>query len=99
MGSTVSDILLISAPPQIPLLLPHCPLQNLGLTGPCLREAWRYTGPFTRIARFRGMFPGFGIASVAFGIYLGYEYLFLKDEHGHGHGDGRQGEPGTREGH
>ncbi|KAI9824741.1 MAG: hypothetical protein M1832_001567 [Thelocarpon impressellum] len=47
-------------------------------------EAWRYTGPFTRFNRFRGSFPGLGIATVAFAAYLGYEYMFLKPEHGHG---------------
>ena len=52
------------------------------------REAWRYTGPFTRRNRFRGMFPGFGIATVAFAAYCGYEYMFLNDNH---HGDGGHG--------
>ena len=35
------------------------------------------------------MFPGFGIAAVAFAAYCGYEYMFLNDNHhgssGHGH--------------
>ena len=58
-------------------------------------EAWRYTGPFTRFNRFRGSFPGLGIATVAFAAYCGYEYLFLTDRH-HAHtgsdsqGDGHQ---------
>ena len=47
-------------------------------------EAWRYTGPFTRMNRFRGMFPGFGIAAVAFAGYMVYEQLFLTSSHGHG---------------
>lgn len=50
-------------------------------------EKWRYTGLFSRWNRLKGAFPGFGIASVAFAGYCGYEYLFLKDEHheeGHG---------------
>ncbi|KAI5864644.1 NADH-ubiquinone oxidoreductase B12 subunit family-domain-containing protein [Durotheca rogersii] len=51
-------------------------------------EAWRYQGPFTRWNRFRGAFPGLGIATVAFALYLGYEQLFLKDAHHHGDGDG-----------
>jgi len=53
-------------------------------------EAWRYTGPFTRLNRFKGSFPGLGIATVAFAAYCGYEYLFLKDDHHAkgGHGDG-----------
>ncbi|KAF2861948.1 hypothetical protein K470DRAFT_229598 [Piedraia hortae CBS 480.64] len=47
-------------------------------------EAWRYTGPFTRMNRFRGLFPGFGIASVAFAGYLVYEGLYMDDPHEHG---------------
>ena len=52
-------------------------------------EAWRYSGPFTRWNRFKGAFPGFGIAVVAFTGYVAFEALFLKDSHGHGdeHGD------------
>ncbi|KAF2262062.1 hypothetical protein CC78DRAFT_535121 [Lojkania enalia] len=46
-------------------------------------EAWRYTGPFTRWNRFKGAFPGLGIATVAFAGYLVAEQLFFKDEHGH----------------
>lgn len=46
-------------------------------------EAWRHTGPFTRFQRFRSAFPGLGIATVAFAIYLGYEQAFAKDEHAH----------------
>ncbi|KZF19098.1 hypothetical protein L228DRAFT_224787 [Xylona heveae TC161] len=47
-------------------------------------EQWRYTGPFSRWNRFKGSFPGLGIATVAFAVYCGYEYLFLKDDHAHG---------------
>ncbi|KAI0194968.1 NADH-ubiquinone oxidoreductase B12 subunit family-domain-containing protein [Astrocystis sublimbata] len=47
-------------------------------------EAWRYTGIFTRWNRFKGAFPGLGIATVAFAVYLGYEQMFLQDDH---HGD------------
>ncbi len=54
-------------------------------------EAWRYTGPFTRWNRFKGAFPGLGIATVAFAAYCGYEYLFLNDDH-HGHGEASHGE-------
>ncbi|KAF3930022.1 hypothetical protein ABW19_dt0200950 [Dactylella cylindrospora] len=57
------------------------------------REAWRYTGPFTRANRFRGLFPGFGIATVAFAIYCGVEYfVFPPESHGHesGHGHGEE---------
>lgn len=57
------------------------------LTQVSCREAWRYTGPFTRYNRFKRAFPGLGIATVAFAGYLVYEAVFLKDEH-HGHGEG-----------
>jgi len=52
-------------------------------------EAWRYSGPFSRWNRFKGSFPGLGIATVAFAAYCGYEYMFLKSDHGHegGHGE------------
>ncbi|WPG97315.1 NADH-ubiquinone oxidoreductase B12 subunit family-domain-containing protein [Acrodontium crateriforme] len=50
-------------------------------------EAWRSTGPFTRGKRLRGMFPGFGIATVAFAGYMVYEQFFLAPA-SHGHGDG-----------
>jgi NADH dehydrogenase (ubiquinone) 1 beta subcomplex subunit 3 len=46
-------------------------------------EQWRYTGPFTRFNRFKGSFPGLGIATVAFAGYLVAEQLFFKDEGGH----------------
>lgn len=57
-------------------------------------EAWRYTGPFSRWNRFKGSFPGLGIATVAFAGYLAYEAVFVKDEHGHGeigHGSDHHG--------
>ena len=43
---------------------------------------------FSRWNRFKGAFPGLGIATVAFVAYLGYEQMFLKDEHHHGDGHG-----------
>ncbi|KAI5790248.1 hypothetical protein EDC01DRAFT_658160 [Geopyxis carbonaria] len=46
-------------------------------------ETWRHTGPFTRWNRFKGAFPGLGIATVAFAGYCVYEQLFLKDDHHH----------------
>jgi NADH dehydrogenase (ubiquinone) 1 beta subcomplex subunit 3 len=51
-------------------------------------EQWRYTGPFSRWNRFKGSFPGLGIATVAFGVYLVAEQLFFKEEHGHHSADG-----------
>ena len=53
-----------------------------------VREAWRYSGPFTRWNRFKGSFPGLGIATVAFAVYCGYEYMFLQEDvHAEGHGE------------
>ncbi|KAF2679597.1 hypothetical protein K458DRAFT_393722 [Lentithecium fluviatile CBS 122367] len=49
-------------------------------------EAWRYTGPFTRWNRFKGAFPGLGIATVAFATYCVAEALFFPDTH-HEHHD------------
>jgi NADH dehydrogenase (ubiquinone) 1 beta subcomplex subunit 3 len=46
-------------------------------------EQWRYTGPFTRFNRFKGSFPGLGIATVAFAGYLAAEQFLWKDEHAH----------------
>ncbi|KAK9447212.1 NADH dehydrogenase 1 beta subcomplex subunit 3 [Limtongia smithiae] len=37
------------------------------------REAWRYTGQFSRFNRLKGMFPGFGVGAGAFVLYLVYE--------------------------
>ncbi|KAI1815300.1 NADH-ubiquinone oxidoreductase B12 subunit family-domain-containing protein [Poronia punctata] len=47
-------------------------------------EAWRYTGTFSRWNRFKNAFPGLGIATVAFAVYLGYEHFTATDDH---HGD------------
>ncbi|KAL9082253.1 MAG: hypothetical protein Q9159_006566 [Coniocarpon cinnabarinum] len=46
-------------------------------------EAWRYTGPFTRRNRLRGLFPGFGWGAGAFAVYLAYEAIFLRDTRNH----------------
>ena len=54
-------------------------------------EAWRYTGPFTRYQRFRGLFPGFGIGLAAFAGYMVYEQVFMSSGHAHaevGHEEG-----------
>ncbi len=53
-------------------------------------EAWRYTGPFSRWNRFKGLFPGFGIGLAAFGAYLAYEQMFAQPSHGHGEGHGEE---------
>ncbi len=60
------------------------------LTYVTYREAWRYSGPFTRWNRFKGAFPGFGIAAVAFAGYCVYEAIFLKPAHDHGEGHGEE---------
>lgn len=49
-------------------------------------EAWRYTGPFSRWNRFKGLFPGLGTATVLFAGYLAYEQVFFSKDHEHGHG-------------
>jgi NADH dehydrogenase (ubiquinone) 1 beta subcomplex subunit 3 len=51
-------------------------------------EAWRYTGRFSRLNRFRNALPGFGIATVAFAGYCLYEHFFMQDDHHHGGGHG-----------
>lgn len=47
------------------------------------REAWRKHPIFSKGANFRTMFPGLGIATVAFIAYCGYEAVFLKDKKHH----------------
>ena len=66
---------------------------NLARLITLFREAWRYTGPFTRYNRFKGVFPGLGTATVAFAAYCAYEALFMKeDHHGHETGHGNEGQ-------
>ena len=43
-------------------------------------EAWRYTGPFSRANRFKGSFPGFGIAVVAFTAYVVADNMLAKTQ-------------------
>ncbi|KAI8584712.1 hypothetical protein K450DRAFT_217639 [Umbelopsis ramanniana AG] len=45
------------------------------------REAWRKNPIFSNRAMVRNMFPGLGIATVAFTIYCGYDWAFGKKEH------------------
>ncbi|KAL6018066.1 hypothetical protein ACNR91_001507 [Candidozyma auris] len=47
------------------------------------RDAWRYEGQFSRINRFKSAFPGLGIATVAFSVYLVYDKLIKKPEQNH----------------
>ncbi|KAJ4302867.1 hypothetical protein N0V90_001758 [Kalmusia sp. IMI 367209] len=51
-------------------------------------EQWRYTGPFSRWNRFKGAFPGLGIATVAFAGYCVVEAVFFKDDHHEHHEEG-----------
>ncbi|OAD76240.1 hypothetical protein PHYBLDRAFT_95644, partial [Phycomyces blakesleeanus NRRL 1555(-)] len=44
------------------------------------REAWRKHPIFSKTAGLRTLFPGLGIATVAFAAYCGYEAVFLKDK-------------------
>lgn len=68
---------------------PFVPHWSFSVANIPFSEAWRYTGPFTRWNRFKGAFPGFGIAAVAFGVYVVAEQMFFKDDHhGEGHGEG-----------
>lgn len=50
-------------------------------------EAWRYTGPFSRANRFKGSFPGFGIALGAFAVYVAYDKLIADHGHHDHHGE------------
>ena len=49
------------------------------------RDAWRYKGIFSTWERFRPKhtFPGLGIGTGAFIIYLAADYLLAKPSHGH----------------
>ncbi|KAG0169386.1 hypothetical protein DFQ28_003694 [Apophysomyces sp. BC1034] len=47
------------------------------------REAWRKHPLFSKTSNFKTMFPGLGIATVAFTAYCGFEYFFLKDKKHH----------------
>lgn len=54
------------------------------ITNYICREAWRYEGPFNgRTLRWKGTFPGLGIATVAFGVYLAYDTFVAKHEEEH----------------
>ncbi|KAJ2462080.1 hypothetical protein GGI03_004703, partial [Coemansia sp. RSA 2337] len=39
------------------------------------REAWRNHPSFSKMSQLRGMFPGFGIATGLFAIYLAYDHF------------------------
>ncbi|KAI9692031.1 MAG: hypothetical protein M1820_009606 [Bogoriella megaspora] len=50
-------------------------------------EQWRYGGPFSRWSRFNRAFPGLGLATGAFIIYLAYDAVLAKPAHGHEEGE------------
>ncbi|KAJ2691838.1 hypothetical protein H4R19_006276 [Coemansia spiralis] len=39
------------------------------------REAWRNHPTFSKMSQLRGMFPGLGIATGLFAVYLAYEHF------------------------
>ncbi|KAK9382826.1 NADH dehydrogenase 1 beta subcomplex subunit 3 [Kockiozyma suomiensis] len=46
------------------------------------REAWRYTGQFSRFNRLKGMFPGLGLGTGLFVAYCAYEqFIGFGDSH------------------
>lgn len=46
------------------------------------REAWRHSPTFGNLRQIGKMFPGFGLAVVAFGAYLAYDSM-AGEEHAH----------------
>jgi len=84
-------------PTEVKIAIPNpsCPFRRslttsrLNLRGPAndpwaKREAWRHSPEFSKIRQVSRMFPGFGLAVVAFGAYLAYEKL-AGDANEHGH--------------
>jgi NADH dehydrogenase (ubiquinone) 1 beta subcomplex subunit 3 len=47
------------------------------------REAWRKQPFFSKANTIKGMFPGLGIATVAFAIYCGVEYAITPKDDAH----------------
>jgi NADH dehydrogenase (ubiquinone) 1 beta subcomplex subunit 3 len=47
------------------------------------REAWRKSPVFSNRVMFRSLFPGFGIAVVAFTAYVAVDNLFLSKKESH----------------
>ena len=42
------------------------------------RDAWRYDTFFSTKRRLAAMFPGLGIATVAFGVYVAYDQWYTR---------------------
>lgn len=49
------------------------------------REAWRHSPVFGQLRQVSRMFPGLGLAIVAFGAYLAWEQIGGDKEHEHHH--------------
>ncbi|KAJ2726150.1 hypothetical protein GGI07_000789 [Coemansia sp. Benny D115] len=47
------------------------------------REAWRDHPSFSKMAQLRGMFPGLGIATGLFAVYLAYDHFAGKSHKHH----------------
>lgn len=76
------QVLLGQARPVGSIVSRHRPWKLIPFTDDS-SEAWRYTGPFSRWNRFKGGFPGLGIATVAFAGYCAWEHFFEKNHHHH----------------
>lgn len=49
------------------------------------REAWRKSPIFSKPSNLKTLFPGLGIATVAFAAYCTYEHFFLNKKGGNHH--------------
>ncbi|KAI8980819.1 NADH-ubiquinone oxidoreductase B12 subunit family-domain-containing protein [Pilobolus umbonatus] len=47
------------------------------------REAWRKSPIFSKTSNLKTLFPGLGIATVAFAAYCTYEHFFLNKSNKH----------------
>ncbi|KAJ1796632.1 hypothetical protein LPJ56_005912 [Coemansia sp. RSA 2599] len=46
------------------------------------REVWRDHPSFSKMSQLKGMFPGLGIATGLFAVYLAYDYFSGPKSHG-----------------
>ncbi|KAJ3397780.1 hypothetical protein HDV05_002859 [Chytridiales sp. JEL 0842] len=65
--------------PTIPILERSLPESQLAKDPWAKREAWRNHAFWSRSNRVKAMFPGLGIASVAFAGYLAYDHWYYTD--------------------
>ncbi|KAG8838696.1 hypothetical protein FRB91_002427 [Serendipita sp. 411] len=49
------------------------------------REAWRHHPMFGKWRQISQIFPGLGLAIVAFGAYVAWDNMTAKEDHEHGH--------------